>query len=233
MTTLAAPTWQNVQAEVTRRISERIWLPGDLIPNEVDLAKEFGCSRATANRALRQLAEAGLLIRRRKAGTRVARHPVRKAKLDIPITRLEIEQRGARYGHELLGQTQLKPTDTIRRIMKLSDNTPLMHLQALHLADDRPFLYEDRWVNIESVPGITKVDFKDINANEWLVQNAPFTRGDIVFSAANASPNEAKILDIETGEAIFIVNRVTWNGDESITAVRLAYAPDFEMATTI
>ena len=73
----------------------RIWKPGELIPNEADLAIEFGCARATVNRALRALAETGILDRRRKAGTRVALHPVRKVTLEIPIIRHEVEQKAA------------------------------------------------------------------------------------------------------------------------------------------
>ena len=46
-----------------------------MIPGEEALAREFGCARATVNRALRDLAEAGVLERRRKAGTRVALQP--------------------------------------------------------------------------------------------------------------------------------------------------------------
>ena len=48
-----------------------------------ELAAEFGCARSTVNRALRELAEAGFLERRRKAGTRISPDPVRKATLKI------------------------------------------------------------------------------------------------------------------------------------------------------
>jgi len=80
--------WQGVREEVLRRIHARVWAPGDLLPTETELAAEFGCARTTVNRALRTLAESGLLDRKRKAGTRVVRHPVRKATLSIPVIRL-------------------------------------------------------------------------------------------------------------------------------------------------
>ena len=48
-------------AEVERRIYTREWQPGQSIPNEADLAVEFRCARVTVNRALRTLADAGLL----------------------------------------------------------------------------------------------------------------------------------------------------------------------------
>jgi formimidoylglutamate deiminase len=75
VTVPAIRSWQAVQDEVRRRIAARLWRPGDFIPHETDLAREFGCARATVNRALRELAEEGLLDRRRKAGTRVAVNP--------------------------------------------------------------------------------------------------------------------------------------------------------------
>ena len=59
--------WGEIRVEVLRRIRERIWPPGELIPSEEALAVEFCCARATVNRALRELAEAGVLERRRKA----------------------------------------------------------------------------------------------------------------------------------------------------------------------
>ena len=87
MTGPAIKSWQAVLDEVRRRIVRREWKPGDFIPHEADLAKQFGCARATVNRALRDLAEEGLLDRRRRAGTQVALNPVRKARLDIQVIR--------------------------------------------------------------------------------------------------------------------------------------------------
>ena len=54
------------------------------------------------NRALRELAEEGLLDRRRKAGTRVALNPVRRARFDIQVIREEIEAKGAVFRHAVL-----------------------------------------------------------------------------------------------------------------------------------
>ena len=69
--------WEAIHANVLQRIRTREWGPGALIPTEEALAREFGCARATVSRALREVAAAGLLERRRKAGTRVALQPVR------------------------------------------------------------------------------------------------------------------------------------------------------------
>jgi len=65
------PVYQNIKTEMREWIQTGIWKWGGLIPAEAVLAKEFGCARATINRALRELAQERILELRRKAGTRV------------------------------------------------------------------------------------------------------------------------------------------------------------------
>jgi len=224
--------WQAVHDEVRRRIHTREWVPGELIPNEAALALEFGCSRATVNRALQALADTGLLDRRRKAGTRVARHPVRKATLSIPLIRQEIEGRGHRYGYALLHREQRSPPADIRARMRLGLGQAL-HVTALHLAGGKAYAFENRWIHVAAVPAITDVDLEQQSANEWLVTQAPFTHGDIAFSAAGATQQEAEIFGIQPAEALFVIERLTWNNETSITSVRLTFAPGYHMQTAI
>ena len=49
-------TWQFVQEDVLARIQNGTWPAGELIPTETELAAEYGCARATVNRALQVLA---------------------------------------------------------------------------------------------------------------------------------------------------------------------------------
>lgn len=226
-------SWQDIQKEVLRRIQTRMWRPGDLIPNEAELAREFGCARATVNRALQAVADAGLIDRRRKAGTRVSRHPVRKATLDIPVIRIEIEGRCLKYGYRLAGREVAKPPSDIAAAMNLKQGASILHLRALHLADNIPHVLENRWINCDTVPEVEKIDFQDISANEWLVTHAPFTRGDITLSASEAGLKDAEMLKIDKGSALFVVTRTTWLAERSITWVSLAYAPGYRMKTTI
>ena len=233
MTTTEFNTWQSVQEEVLRRINSREWKPGELIPNEAELSLEFGCARATVNRALRGLAEAGLLDRRRKAGTRVALHPIRKATLDIPIIRHEVENRGQAYRYSLLSRTLKEPPPDIRARMQLPAGTRLLHVQALHLADARPHIFEDRWINQHVVKHASNAEFSTISPNEWLVINVPFHGGDIAFTAVDASVREAEILGCREGDALFVIERNTWNDQGVITTVRLACAPGYRLHTGI
>ncbi len=210
--------WQDIEAEVLRRIRERHWPPGSAIPHEVDLAREFGVARATVNRALRALAEAGWLDRRRRAGTRVAAHPVRKAVLSIPILRAEIEATGAAYGY---------------RLLRREEGGGVLAVTALHLADGVPFAHEDRRVNLAVVPAIADVDLAVESANAWLVANAPFSHGNYAVGAENAGPVTAALMGVPAGAALVVVERTTWDGPRWITEVRLTYGAGHRIRTVI
>ena len=226
-------SWQSIHDELRRRIVDGIWQPGDLIPAEEQLAAEFQCARATVNRALRALADSGLLNRRRRVGSRVATEPSRYATLKIDIIRLEVEQRGAKYRHVLTERAQVLAPERVQYRMNLNDDTELLYICNLHMADDRPIIYEERWLNPVVLPGIFDVDFSAISVNEWLVRNVMFTRGDISFCAINLTEREAQLFAADLGEAAFVIERTTWQDEQCITSVRLLHEPGFSMRTEL
>jgi GntR family histidine utilization transcriptional repressor len=226
-------SWQSVKVEVLRRLNSRVWAPGAVIPPEAQLAAEFHCSRATVNRAMRELAAAGLIERRRKAGTRVLATPARRAVFSIPITRLEIEGRGHAYRFVQLEFSEEAVKGLAASRLGVPPRSIVLRIRTLHLADNAPFLYEDRWVNPGAVPNAFRARVGDMSVNEWLVRNVPYSEGDITFSAANATKVEAEQLGVAPGTAVFVVDRTTRNAAGVITVVRLAYAPGYRLHTVV
>lgn len=224
--------WQDIAAEVLRRIHARDWPPGAAIPHEATLAAEWGVARATVNRALQSLAAAGWLDRRRKAGTRVALFPVRKATLTIPILRAEVEASGQSYRHDLLSRALAPlPADVAGRMGLPADQTAL-HLTAMHLANGAAYTHEDRWVNPKAVPDLLTADLTNQSANEWLVSHAPFTHGDYDIAATSAgtlAPHFACPADT----ALLTIRRGTWNGLQAITDVTLTYRPGHRLSAAL
>jgi GntR family histidine utilization transcriptional repressor len=225
--------WEGVRDEVLRRIRARDWPPGAVIPGEEALAVEFGVARATVNRALQALAEAGLLERRRKAGTRVALLPVRKATLDISIIRQEVEARGELYAHRVLAARMEGIPLAAALRMGVPAGVSMLFLETLHLAGGRPFAHEVRWLNPGVLPGRVVPDFAGMSANEWLVQNVAYATGDIAFSAEAATVGEAAALGISAGDPVFVTERVTWTAEAPITFVRLLHGPGYRLRTVV
>jgi GntR family histidine utilization transcriptional repressor len=226
-------SYRDISGEIVRRIADRVWEPGALIPGEQALSAEFGCSRATVNRALQDLARAGVLERRRKAGTRVSLNPVREARFVIPLVRQEIEAKGAAYDYRLLGREAAKPGEELRARLGLERTARMLHVRCLHLADDAPYQYEDRWINLDAVPAAGKVSFETVSPNEWLVTNAPFSRAEFVFRAARADGEEAALLGLPAGEAVFVAERLTWLAEKPVTFVRMLHPPGHRIVTVL
>lgn len=233
MNTPTFRNWRSVQDEVLRRIHCREWKPGDLIPNETELALEFGCARTTVNRALRSLADSGMLDRRRKAGTRVASQPIAKATLDIAVIRTEIEDRGQKYGYQLIERSAVLAPVAIGAAMAIDATAHVLHIRALHLANDQPYALEDRWINLEVVPGAAQESFKTISANEWLLKHAPYTHGEIAFSATAATKQDGLVLNCPAQSALFAIDRLTWDTQASVTKVRLIFSPGHQLRTVL
>src|SRR5690606_25288481 len=138
---------QHIASEVRRRIVELEWRQGDRIPDEADLAIEFDAARATVNKALQLLADEGLLDRRRRAGTRIAIDPVRKATVSISIVREQVEQAGMVYSYRVVAQRKSPIPAEVAARLGLPEGEILVHMRAVHYGNGQPFQLEDRWVN--------------------------------------------------------------------------------------
>ena len=225
-------SWTGIREELLRRIHSRVWQPGEQIPHEADLAEEFGCARTTVNRALRDLADSGLVVRKRRAGTRVALNPPQKATLTIPIIREEVEALGHTYRHSLI-ERDLRPLPPVLHgAFQVSLSDKVLYLKTLHFADNRPYAFEERYINLLAAPRATDQTFKAISANEWLVQNAPYSHGDMSLFAISADKTLAAKLDAKPGDALFAIERITWADSIPITHVRLINAPGYRMRTS-
>ncbi|TCP93444.1 DNA-binding GntR family transcriptional regulator [Cricetibacter osteomyelitidis] len=71
MTTIKEPLYATIARELAQRIASGEFTVGDLLPTEMELCEAYQASRHTIREALRELSEAGLVSRKKRAGTRV------------------------------------------------------------------------------------------------------------------------------------------------------------------
>ncbi|MEZ5777646.1 MAG: GntR family transcriptional regulator [Paracoccaceae bacterium] len=224
-------TYRDIKADILRKITQGEWKPGSQIPNELDLAEHYGSARATVNRAMRELAEEGIIERKRKAGTRVRMSPVRQARFDIPIVRKEIEQQGQVYRYALVDREAHRAPDWLRARMGLAPDGRVLHLVCLHFADGSPYQFEDRWINLAVLPEARGADFSKTGPNEWLVSTVPFSNAEISFSATAADQTLAENLGCSVGDPLMQLERSTWWEDRAVTYVRLVHQRGYRMTT--
>lgn len=223
-------SWTDVRDEIRARILNRTYEPGDKLPRDEDIAIELGCARTTVHRAMQDLSLAGLVERKRKGGTHVRTDPVTRATFDIPITRREVEQRGAKYNYQLISRDLEETPIEIMARFGIQRPALMLHVKALHLAENRPYILEDRWIDTTSTPEILNVDLTRESANEWLVRQKPYSRIEVRFSAMNAEGETAKHLSTPVGSALFVIERTTWIGPAPITTVQAVAAPGYQLS---
>ena len=229
MTGKRSHSWQSVHALLCERIDDQTWPPGELIPGEVELADQFGCARTTVNRALRELAAAGVIDRKRKAGTRVAKLRTRKATAEIPVIKTQVERAGKQYDFSIVKKRDSVAPRRVSTRLNLSASHRALHVRTIHYADTKPFVFEDRWINYAVVPEVMTIDFDAISVNEWLVRQVPFSAGQLRISAQSASKAVANALGISPGAAVLFGERQTWLAGASVTLAGMYYPPEFSM----
>ena len=233
MTEEPRSSYQRIKREVLDAIRDGTWPPGTILPGEVELASEFGCARATVSRAMRELAEEGVLDRKRKAGTRVRLAPPREAKFAIPLIRAEIEATGAAYRYACVSRREIAAPAWLVAHCGLEDGARVIHLVCMHYAGGAPYQHEERWISLDAVPAARETDFAQEGPNEWLVRQMPFTEIEHAFSAVAATPELAQFLDAPPEAALFRVERTTWLHGRNVTFARLTFRHGHKLRTSL
>lgn len=231
ITAPARTNWQAIRADVLERIQTGDWPPGHAVPKEADLAAHYGCTRSTVGRALRDLAQAGFLDRRRRGGTVVAANPVRKAPLEVPIIGEAIRKAGHAHAYRVLRAEPGKAEAGEAQALHIRPGAPVFRYDALHLADGRPYQFETRVINLDTVPDVARADLTRMPLDEWLLRNRPLERVGIEISATPAGDRVAELLCVPQAAPLLVVRRVSWVGPRSIGLLHLYHHPDHAIRT--
>lgn len=211
---------QRIRADIETRIHSGEWRPGDRIPFEHQLVSTYGCSRATVSKALTTLARAGLIDRRRKAGSFVARPQAHSAVLEVPDLAQIIAGRGETYSWERRLQRMATPADGHHIPM------PAILIEGLHSGDGQPFALERRLISLTSVPQAADADFSAEAPGTWLLHHIPWTVARHQIRAIAATRAQAAALAIPAKTACLELERETWRSGQSVTHVHQIFPGD-------
>jgi len=216
---------QRILSDIGERILSGEWPPGTRIPFEHELTRTYDCSRMTVSKALSELARAGLIERRRRAGSYVRRPHTQSALLEIRDIGAEVQALGLPYRHAIQARRE-------RRRRRSDDgrldaaNAALLDLTCLHLAGGRPFCLEHRLINLDAVPEARAESFAVIAPGAWLVARVPWTTAEHRILAGAAEAATAQALGLQEGTPCLVVERRTWSGDRQVTFARFTYPGD-------
>jgi GntR family histidine utilization transcriptional repressor len=217
------PVYDQIKRAILSNIRSGDWETGHRIPAEADLAKHFQTARMTVNRALKELTQDGLIVRRRRAGSFVASPPSPSALLEIVDMSTTIPERGQDYSYECLTREVIAADGETARRMRVSPGTMVLHLICRHSADSDIVELEDRWINLDLLPQAATQDFRKKAPGAWLLEASPWTEAEHIVSAINATEDLAKRLKVDVGAACLVLERRTFQTDTVVTYARLTH----------
>lgn len=217
------PAYEQVKNFIKARIHSAVWRPGDPVPSEADLQLQFGISRMTANRALRELAQDGLVLRVKGSGTVVARLDRISSTLEFRDIRDEIRARGHVHATIVEKVESARASAELARVMELANGARVFHSVIVHCENAMPIQLEDRYVNPASAPQYLSVDFKTTTPTHYLLQHAPLTEASFAIESCLASVEEARALHIKAGDPCLVMVRRTLSGPHVASLARLIY----------
>jgi GntR family transcriptional regulator, histidine utilization repressor len=215
-----------ILGDLEGKILSGAWAPGHRLPFEVDLAVQYGCSRMTANKVLTQLARAGLIERRKKSGSFVAQPMAQAAVLEIHDIEAEVRSLNLPYAFELQKRRERKANAADRLHLELGEGAAVLDLTCLHKAGNRPFCFEQRLINLDTVAEAATEDFSNAAPGAWLISRVPWNAAEHRIQAISASTEIASALDIPRHAACLVIERRTWGASGPVTFVRLTYPGD-------
>lgn len=217
---MSPPLHERIRRDIETAILSGELRPGDRLPIELELMQQYDCARMTVNKALSALGTAGLIDRRKRAGSFVARPKVHSMVLDIPDLEQEILQRGQTYRYQSLRRKVRKPDRKADDEIMLAGNGDLLLLEGLHYADGIALALETRLVSLTAVPDMAALPLVDASPGAWLLKHVPWTEAETRIAAVAADATAANLLQVQVGTACLFVERRTWRGSEGITLVR-------------
>jgi GntR family transcriptional regulator, histidine utilization repressor len=220
---IAAAPYSQVKRHLKDGLASGRWNPGELMPSEAELVAQFGVSRMTVNRALRELQSEGLVERVQGVGTFAAQlHPV-SSTLTIRDLREEIEARGHRHHADVQFVREERAGAALALQLGLPDGAPVFHSMLVHFDNGVALQCEDRFVNPARAPDYLHVDFTRTTPTQHLLDVAPLWEAQYTIEASAPTEQEARLLGVGRSEPCLVVVRRTVSRSVPITLARLVH----------
>lgn len=222
----SSPLYLQIKQYIDDNIQTGKWPVGHRITTEIELTKQFGVSRMTVNKAIRDLVSEGKLQRRPRLGTFVcaADDKAESPLLDIRNIADEVKQRGKRYSSQVLEQTEMQADEAIAIKLGVMIHSKVYYSEIIHLEEDTPIQHELRWVNAAYAPNYLEQDFTQITPNQYLSENCPLSAIEHTVEAVSTNDKVRAALKLGSNEPCLLLNRRTWSQDKLVSSA-LLYHP--------
>ncbi len=221
----AIPLYMQIKGFLVARISKGEWLPGDIIPSEMQLAQELDVSQGTVRKAITELVEKNVLTRRQGRGTFVANHDIRRALFHF----FHISDN---KGHKVLPDSTVlhckrkKATRKEASTLQLASGSKIIRIERIRFLTDKPIILETI-----SLPDNLFKEFGKVNdcslpnmLHELYEQQFGITihSANEKLRAVSASKQDADLLSLEVGTPLLEIERVAMTLEKTPVELRIS-----------
>jgi len=219
--TALQPLYLQVKRHILDNIGSGKWRASARVPSENDIVKSFGVSRMTANRALRELQDEGVLVRIAGVGSFVADALAHGHPLEIRGIDAEVRERGHVHRSQIVSLERVRAVAELAEDFGVAARTELYRSAIVHFENDSPIQLEDRYVLPRLAPDYLRIDFTHTTPHEYLVKVAPLQQAEHVLRAEMPDERTRKLLLMKKREPCLVVMRRTWTADQIASVARL------------
>ncbi|HXT38047.1 MAG TPA: GntR family transcriptional regulator [Chloroflexota bacterium] len=209
---IEVPMYQQLQSLIRTNITTGTWQPGQAIPSEQMLSRQFGIARMTVRQALEGIIREGLLRRERGRGTFVA-HPM----VERELSRLrgfseDMRLRGMAPSAKLLAREVIPAPPEVSSHLHLGPREAVIYLKRLRLADAAPMALETSYFNYGLFRGILDADLESNSLYEFMETSAGLrlSHGSQELEAALPSAAEAQLLQQSRRDPTLLISQTTY-----------------------
>lgn len=208
-----APKWFQIAGILRQSIADGEFQAGDAMPTEAHLNDVFDVSRTTARAALNKLVQEGLITRRSGVGSIVL-----GGRVDQPVNQIrgfteDMQLRGLKPSFEVLSAGWSQASGEAAQALGLASSDKPFRSDRLLRANDRLMGYSVSWIRPDAFGAMappTEAQLAGGSLYAWLRENLGIEiSGGVEFIEANlASPEIARLLDVEPASAVLMVTRI-------------------------
>lgn len=220
------PLYYQVASRIERAILDGTIAPGARLENEIALGERLNLSRPTIRRAIQDLVDKGLVVRRRGIGTQVVHGGVSR-KVELTSLYEDLASAHRTPFTKLVSREVIPASEKVAIDLGVTTGADVLHVRRLRGADGVPIAVLENYLPAE---------FTDISEND-LEERALYailrSRGVTIrvarqrIGARSATPLDAKLLDIDKHGALLTMERIAYdNSGRAVEAGQHIYRPD-------
>lgn len=219
-----SPLYQQIKSLIVRSLQAGEWRPGEAIPSEMELAARFKVSQGTVRKAIDELAQENLLVRRQGKGTFVATHAEEKVQWRfLRLTPDKPDPNGA-VKRELLDCRRLRAPADIARPLGLKAGDMVFEVRRVLHFSGQPVVLDDIWLPGHLYKGLTAERMSEYKGPMYGFFETEFgvrmIRAEEKLRAVAADPAVASLLRVEVGHPLLSVERLARTYDDQPVELR-------------